>query len=101
MNKNFKDREDPYLLLDSSLISATIYDKPKLYDYKLVECGSFVQVYRYQYSRIKNINKNDDSDLNLKKIKFEVNTLKKEILHVVNYNVNVLLRQIWSIGKLL
>lgn len=78
MNKNFKDREDPYLLLDSSLISATIYDKPKLYDYKLVECGSFVQVYRYQYSRIKNINKNDDSDLNLKKIKFEVNTSKKE-----------------------
>lgn len=78
MNKNFNDREDPYLLLDSSLISATIFDKPKLYDYKIVECGSFVQVYRYQHSRIKNINKNDDVDLNLKKIKYEVDTSKKE-----------------------
>ena len=78
MNKNFKDREDPYLLLDSSLISATIFEKPKLYDYKIVECGSFVQVYRYLQPRIKNINKNDDADLNLKKIKFEVNTSKKE-----------------------
>lgn len=78
MNKNFKDREDPYLLLDSSLISATIFEKPKLYDYKIVECGSFVQVYRFLQHRIKNINKNDDADLNLKKIKFEVNTSKKE-----------------------
>lgn len=78
MSKNFKDREDPYLLLDSSLISATIFEKPKLYDYKIVECGSFVQVYRFLQHRIKNINKNDDADLNLKKIKFEVNTSKKE-----------------------
>ncbi len=78
MNKNFKDREAPYLLLDSSLISATIFEKPKLYDYKIVECGSFVQVYRFLQHRIKNINKNDDADLNLKKIKFEVNTSKKE-----------------------
>lgn len=78
MNKNFKDREDPYLLLDSSLISATIFDKPKLYDYKIVECGSFVQVYKYLHPRIKNINKNDDVDLNLKKIKYEVDTSKKE-----------------------
>lgn len=78
MNKNFKDREDPYLLLDSSLISATIFEKPKLYDYKIVECGSFVQVYRFLQHRIKNINKNDDADLNLKNIKFEVNTSKKE-----------------------
>lgn len=78
MNKNFKDREDPYLLLDSSLKSATYSDKPILYDYKIVECGPYTQVYYYHKFRTKNPRKDDKVDLNLKKIKFEVNTSKEE-----------------------
>lgn len=78
MNRNYKNREDPYLLLDSSLITPTIYEKPMLYDYKIVECGSYVQVYYYKHSRIKNPKKDDDVDLNLKKLNAEVNTSKKE-----------------------
>ena len=78
MNRNYKNREDPYLLLDSSLITPTIYEKPMLYDYKIVECGSYVQVYYYKHSRIKNPKKDDDVDLNLKKLNVEVNTSKKE-----------------------
>lgn len=77
MNRNYKYSEDPYLLLDSSLITPTIYEKPMLYDYKIVECGSYVQVYYYKHSRIKNPKKDDDVDLNLKKIDVEAVPSKK------------------------
>lgn len=77
--KNIKN-EKLYLLLDSSLISATFndIDKPRLYDFKVVECGSFIQVYYFKHSRIKNPKNDDDLDLNLKKINFEYDSPKKE-----------------------
>lgn len=77
--KNIKN-EKLYLLLDSSLITPTFndIDKPRLYDFKIVECGYFIQVYCYKHSRIKSPKKNDDLDLNLKKISFEDNISKKE-----------------------
>lgn len=58
--------KDTYLLLDSKLITRT--DKPKMYNYKLVQCGSYIQVYVYENLRIKRPNKVDYDDLNLKKI---------------------------------
>ena len=96
--KNIKN-EKLYLLLDSSLISATfnkkikrknyfeehkeelqrtLDDKPIIYDYKIVKCGSYVQVYYYKNSRIKNPKKDDDADLNLQMSKYEVDISKKE-----------------------
>ena len=72
-----KSRETIETILDSSLITPTIYDKPKLYNCKIVECGSFIQVYYYANSRIKNLNKEDNVDLSLKKIDIEVETSNK------------------------
>lgn len=76
--KNIKN-EKLYLLLDSSLKSATYSTKPSLYDFKIVECGSYIQVYHYHQPRTKYPRKDDKVDLNLKKNKFDVNTLKEEI----------------------
>ena len=67
------------ILLDSRLISATIFDRPKLYNFKIIQCGSFIQIYKYLKPRIKHPSKNCSVDLNLKKINFENDFLKKDI----------------------
>ena len=61
----YKRRDDQSLLLDSRLITATIYNL------KVVDCGEYSQVYVYNSKR--RLTKNDDSDFSLKKI--EVNKI--------------------------
>lgn len=67
----------PSILLDSKLIIATT---PKLYNIKLVDCGSYKQVYYYKKERVKRPNKDDDNDLDLSKIKLndDIQLNKKE-----------------------
>ena len=72
-----KSSETIETILDSSLITPTFYEKPKLYNCKIIDCGSFVQVYFYTNARIKNPNKEDNVDLNLKKIDVEAVPSKK------------------------
>ena len=79
-----KLREDSKTILDSSLITPTFYEKPKLYNCKIVECGSFVQVYFYANARIKNPKTEDNIDLNLKKIDIEETSSKPKIKKLTN-----------------
>lgn len=71
-------------ILDSKLIIATT---PKIYNIKLVDCGSYKQVYYYKKSKVKNPNKNDYTDLDLSKIKQNNNIKldkKEEKLKTIN-----------------
>lgn len=52
-------------ILDSKHISATI----SLYDIKLVDCNDYCQVYVYEKKQSKSINKDNENDLELKKVK--------------------------------
>lgn len=53
MEKNKNEDELP--ILDSRLISPTlIKDVPKIYNIKIVDCGSYQQVYYYEKIRLKN-----------------------------------------------
>lgn len=54
------------VILDSSLIVAT---KKTSYDIKLVDLGEYVQVYMYEKKQVHNTPKEQDIDLQLKKIK--------------------------------
>ena len=54
-------------ILDSKHISATI----SLYDIKLVDCGDYCQVYLYDKKQSKNINKDNENELELKKEKID------------------------------
>lgn len=87
MKSNLNVSEDPCLLLDSRLITATdtqikliklSEDKPKIYDYKVVQCGSYIQVYHYLIDRIKSPKKYDDDDLNLVS-NFDISDSKEEV----------------------
>lgn len=60
-------------LLDSSLISETF---SKSYNIKIIDCGTYTQVYYYQNTLNKKL-QNDDFDLKLKKMKID-NTFKNE-----------------------
>ena len=70
-----KDSSALRILLDSSLITTT--DNKQTYDIKLIECGSYIQLYKYdnlkiknnsEYEKVKNIKKVDtDSLLYVKK----------------------------------
>lgn len=69
------------LLLDSSLITRT---KSKSYNYKIIECGQYYQVYKYSEIRKKEIN-------NLEKIKNK--KTEKAIANIINdkeiYKTNI------------
>lgn len=65
------DKISEFPILDSKLISGT--DKPKMYNYKLVQCGSYIQIYVYDNLKIKRPNKTDYDDLNLNKININTN----------------------------
>lgn len=58
------------LLLDSRLI--TTPPKPKVYDFKVVICGDYIQLYKYESSKIKYPKIEDKSELDLNKF-FENN----------------------------
>lgn len=71
MKKYNNDVELP--ILDSRLISPTLVnDIPKIYNIKIVECGSYQQIYCYDKVKIKRPKKDKDNELNLYKI--NVNT---------------------------
>lgn len=98
MNKNYSDMEDPYLLLDSKHITATdikskvkylVEDKPKIYDFKVVQCGSYTQVYYYLRNRVKTPAKDDDIDLNLNSIDFDISDSKKKIKTNISNNIEL------------
>ena len=98
MNKNYSDMEDPYLLLDSKHITATdikskvkylVEDKPKIYDFKVVQCGSYTQVYHYLRNRVKTPAKDDDIDLNLNSIDFDISDSKKKIKTNISNNIEL------------
>lgn len=80
---------EAYPILDSMLITATISSKlSKLnqdiiehYNVKIVECGSFIQMYIYSKSK-KKLKEKDTSDLNLKKIK--LNGCSKTSIDVID-----------------
>ena len=90
--------EDPYLLLDSKHITATdikskvkylVEDKPKIYDFKVVQCGSYTQVYYYLRNRVKTPAKDDDIDLNLNSIDFDISDSKKKIKTNISNNIEL------------
>lgn len=98
MNENYSDLEDPYLLLDSKHITATdiksrikilANDKPKIYDFKVVQCGSYIQVYHYLRNRVKTPAKDDDIDLNLNSIDFDISDSKKKIKTNISNNIEL------------
>lgn len=61
-------------ILDSSLISPTLFlDIPKQYTIKLVDCGSYQQIYCYETSKIKRQKKDNINELSL----FKINDLNK------------------------
>lgn len=64
-------------ILDSRLIIAT---NSKLYNIKLVDCGSYKQIYYYKKAKVKRLNKEDNADLDLSKIRLNANIVleKKE-----------------------
>ncbi len=68
MEKLEKLPDMSFPILDSKLITATIKE---LYDVKLVDCGSYVQVYFYEDRKMKNKGKKDFDDLNLNKINID------------------------------
>ena len=61
-NDELNGSQEPYPILDSKLISPTIYENS--YDIKLVECGEYVQVYIYDKKKVKN-KKDKSSDVSL------------------------------------
>ena len=73
---NVKLKNNTNLLLDSSLILTTFPNK--IYDIKLVECGSFSQIYLFDKPREKFNNSKNDDDLNLKKILNNVEVLNSK-----------------------
>lgn len=75
--KPIKGALDPILILDSRLITETL--KPKIYDFKVVQCGNYIQVYEFEKNKVKRPNKKDSNDLELKKIQFDDNiSIKKK-----------------------
>lgn len=64
-------------ILDSRHIVTT---NKKIYNIKLVDCGSFKQVYFYSKPKMKNENKKDYSDFNLLKIKPDIGKQNERIL---------------------
>lgn len=84
--------KDTYLLLDSKLITRT--EKPKIYNYKLVQCGEYIQLYVYQNTKVKRPNKNDYDDLELKKINFEKQTTKVKVINQLKETNEIEMRNI-------
>lgn len=64
-------------ILDSRHIVTT---NKKIYNIKLVDCGSFKQVYFYSKPKMKNENKKDYSDFNLLKINPDIGKQNERIL---------------------
>lgn len=71
-------------ILDSSLITETL--KSKIYDFKVVQCGSYIQIYEFEKNKVKRLNKDDNLDLELKKIKFDDTSIKKKELNLKTSN---------------
>lgn len=64
MKNTLEVKKDLSYILDSMLITPTIYKK---YNLKLVKCGEYVQIYLYNNTKVKK-NLKDDTDLKLKKV---------------------------------
>lgn len=62
-------------ILDSKLIIAT---NSKLYNIKLVDCGSYKQVYYYKKAKVKRPNKEDNNDLDLSKIRLNADIVMEK-----------------------
>lgn len=75
--ENAKKENMSFPLLDSKLISTTLKE---LYNIKLIDCGSYIQVYYYKDGKVKTNKKDKLDDLNLKKnnINKMFNDSKKE-----------------------
>lgn len=68
MNNSNKPKAMSFPILDSKLITAT---KKEIYDIKLVDCGSYVQVYFYEDGKVRSKGKNELDELDLKKVNIE------------------------------
>lgn len=66
-------------LLDSKLIVTTKLDQ---YNIKLVDCGDYVQVYKYQNTKTRTNKDAKSEDLELEKIKLDVDLKKKKIMRL-------------------
>ena len=62
-------------LLDSKLIVTTKLDQ---YNIKLVDCGDYVQVYKYQNTKTRTNKDAKSEDLELEKIKLDVDLKNKK-----------------------
>ena len=62
------------LLLDSSLISATQYN------YKIIECGEYIQVYKYSHKKISNKDKKDKKLLDYDYLFSKKENIKKQYM---------------------
>lgn len=65
MNNSNKSENVSFPILDSKLITPTLNE---IYNVKIIDCGNYVQVYFYENSKMKGINKKDLDDFNLMKI---------------------------------
>lgn len=89
-NNNEATREDEvFPILDSRLIVAT----KRVYDIKLVDCGEYYQVYRYESKRTRKNEMNDTTDLELKKLKvkkiFEEKEKKEKSKPILKSEINI------------
>ena len=84
-NQNFKNA--PSLLLDSRLITGVRF---KFYDYKIVKCGDYLQVYFYSKKQVKNDIKNlDINNLKKKNNQIEFDLTKNNKNNILNKDNNL------------
>lgn len=89
-NERFASDSLANALLDSSLISRTNF---KSYSIKIIQCGDYYQVYKFQDTKFKNINKKDKlkdkiSNIDYSKINNNIKNVDTENLYKNNNNKN-------------
>ena len=78
---DLKGSDEQCLLLDSKHITTTLEEKTVIlghensneYDIKVVDCGEYLQVYRYNNKKVRKIKEEEKDDLSLRKITYDEN----------------------------